>query len=131
MDTAKPATGSELLHGDLVYQIVGCAFEVLKELGHGLPEKPYENALVIAFEDAGIAVRQQASYPIFFRGVTVGEFIPDLIVDDTVVVDTKTIDRITDHERGQMINYLKITGLRVGLVLNFRHAKLQWERVVL
>ena len=57
--------------------------------------------------------------------------IPDLIVFDTVMVDTKVIDRITDHERGLMLNYLRITKLRVGVILNFKHRKLEWERLVL
>jgi GxxExxY protein len=61
----------------------------------------------------------------------VGLFIPDLIAFDAVVVDTKVIDRITDHERGLMLNYLRITKLRVGVILNFKHPKLEWERVVL
>jgi GxxExxY protein len=68
---------------------------------------------------------------VFFRGVEVGEFVPDLIVFKAVIVDTKVIDRITDHERGQMLNYLRITKLRVGLILNFKDARLEWERVVL
>ena len=58
-------------------------------------------------------------------------FIPDLIAFDTVVVDTKVIDRITDHERGLMLNYLRIRKLRVGVILNFKHTKLEWERIVL
>ena len=61
----------------------------------------------------------------------VGEFVPDLIVDSSVIVDTKVIDRITDIERGQMLNYLRITKLRVGLILNFKNPKLEWERIVL
>ena len=60
-----------------------------------------------------------------------GEFIPDLIAFNKVIVDTKVIDRITDHERGQMLNYLRITNIRVGFILNFKHAKLAWERIVL
>ena len=86
---------------------------------------------MIALEDEGIFVSQQQAYPILFRDKKVGEFIPDIIVEDRVIVDTKVIDRITSHEQGQMINYLRITGLRVGLIINFKHAKLQWERVVL
>lgn len=66
-----------------------------------------------------------------FKGVKVGFYIPDLIVMDQIVGDTKTIERITDHERGQMLNYLKTTGMRVGVILNFKHAKLEWERIVL
>jgi GxxExxY protein len=65
------------------------------------------------------------------KGQNVGFFIPDLIGFDTVVVDTKVIDRITDHERGLMLNYLRITNLRVGVILNFKRAKLEWERIVL
>ncbi len=120
-----------ILEKDLGYRLVGCALEVLGELGHGLHEKPYENALVIALRDAGIAFRQQENHPILFRGETVGLFVPDLIVDDRVIVDIKVIDKITSHEQGQMLNYLRITGLRVGLIINFKHAKLQWERVIL
>ena len=67
----------------------------------------------------------------FFKGHKVGLFIPNLIAFDRVVVDTKVIDRITDHERGLMLNYLRITKLRVGVILNFKHAKLEWERIVL
>ena len=58
-------------------------------------------------------------------------FVPDLIVFDALVVDTKVIDKITDHERGLMLNYLRITGLRVGVILNFKHRKLEWERIAL
>ena len=61
----------------------------------------------------------------------VGEYVPDLIADDKIVVDTKVIDKITDHEVGQMMNYLKITSLRVGLILNFRRAQLEWKRIIL
>jgi GxxExxY protein len=65
------------------------------------------------------------------KGIKVGLFVPDLIAFDAMVVDTKVIDRITNHERGLMLNYLRITKLRVGLMLNFKHAKLEWERIVL
>lgn len=123
--------GEFVLEKDLVYRVIGCAMAVLTEVGHGLHEKPYENAMVIALRQEGVLLAQQRAYPVLFRGQQIGEFIPDLVVEDRVIVDTKVIDRITDHERGQMINYLKVTGMRVGVVLNFKNAKLQWERVVL
>jgi len=66
-----------------------------------------------------------------YKGELVGEYLPDLVVQQELVVDTKTIDRITDHERGQMLNYLRITILPVGVILNFKHARLEWERLVL
>lgn len=112
-------------------QIIGCAMEVLNALGHGLLEKPYENALVVEFGLRGIAYAQQARFNVVYKRVKVGKYVPDLIVFDKVVVDVKVIDKITKHEMGQIINYLKITGLKVGLILNFKKARLEWKRIVL
>lgn len=114
-----------------VHHIVGCAMEVLNLLGHGLLEKPYENALVVEFGLQNIPYQQQRSFDVMYKNVKVGEYIPDLICFDKIVVDTKTIDRITDNELGQMLNYLRITGLELGLILNFKRARLDWKRVVL
>ena len=127
MDTNK----HEWLYGEETHQIVGCAFEVLNTLGHGLLEKPYENALCVEFGLRGIPFRQQPRFDVMYKTAKVGEYIPDLIVFDQIVVETKTIAQITDHERGQILNYLKITHLKLGLILNFKHAHLQWERIVL
>jgi GxxExxY protein len=113
------------------HRIIGCAMEVLNTLGHGLLEKAYENALCVEFGLRNIAYTQQPRFDVVYKEVKVGEYIPDLIVFDKIVVDTKTIERITNHEKGQILNYLKITGLRVGLILNFKYAKLQWERLAL
>ncbi len=110
--------------------IIGAAFAVLNEIGHGFHEKPYENALVVEFTQREISFVQQPRYPMLYRGVKISEFVPDLIAFDKVVIDTKTIERITDLEIGQMLNYLKITGLPVGLILNFKNAKLEFRRVV-
>ncbi|HVZ66099.1 MAG TPA: GxxExxY protein [Lacunisphaera sp.] len=118
-------------HAALTFAIIGCAMEVLNELGSGLHEKPYENALIHEFGLRGIAFDQQRRFPIDYKGMIVGEYIPDLIANGSVVVDAKVIDRITDVERGQMLNYLKITSLRVGLIINFKRPKLEWERVIL
>jgi GxxExxY protein len=127
MDT----NNEKLLAKKEVFQIVGCAIEVLNTLGHGLLEKPYENALAVEFGLRNIPFRQQALFDVLYKEHKIGFFIPDLIAFDAVVVDTKVIDRITDHERGLMLNYLRITKLRVGVVLNFKHPKLEWERIVL
>jgi GxxExxY protein len=121
----------KLLFRNEVFQIVGCAIEVLNTVGHGLIEKPYENALVVEFGLRGIPFRQQPSFDVIYKGQKIGLFIPDLIAFETIVVDTKVVDRITDHERGLMLNYLRITGLRVGVILNFKHRKLEWERIAL
>ncbi len=120
-----------LLLKDEVHRIVGCAMEVMNVLGHGLLEKLYENALVVEFGLQGIHCQQQRKFDVNYKSVKVGEYLPDLICFNQVVVDTKTIDRITDHELGQMLNYLRITGLKVGLILNFKKARLEWKRIVL
>ena len=105
--------------------------EVLNTLGHGLYEKPYENAPCVEFRLRGIPFAQQPQYDVIYKSVKVGEYIPDLVAFNQVIVDAKTIEKITDHERGQVLNYLKITGLKVGLVLNFKYSRLEWERLVL
>jgi GxxExxY protein len=127
MDT----NAEKLLFKDEVFQIIGCAIEVLNTLGHGIVEKPYENALVVEFGLRQIPFKQQPTFDVLYKGQKVGTFFPDLIVFNSIVVDTKVIDRISDHERGLMLNYLRITNLRVGVILNFKHRKLEWERIVL
>jgi len=121
----------ELVFKEEVFQIVGCAMEVLNGLGYGLREKSYENALAVEFGLRAIPFRQQPRYPVIYKTVKVGEYIPDLIVFNKIFVDAKTIDRISDNEKGQILNYLKISKLKVGLILTFKHAKLEWKRLVL
>jgi len=127
MDT----NNEKLLSRNEVFQIVGCAIEVLNTLGHGIVEKPYENALVVEFGLRKIPFWQQPAFDVLYKSQKVGLFVPDLNAFDSAVVDTKVIDRISDHERGLMLNYLRITHLRFGVILNFKHPKLEWERIVL
>ena len=105
--------------------------QVHTALGPGLREKPYENALAIEFEDQGIGFLQQPSYPIFYKKRPVGDCQPDFMVEDTVVADCKSIPSIGESEVGQMLNYLRITGKTVGLILNFRNPSLEHKRVQL
>ena len=133
-DNQQPRINTDehgLVEEELTRSIIGCAMEVLNHLGHGLLEKPYENALAVELAIQHIPFEQQPRFDVTYKETKVGEYIPDLIVDSCVVVDAKTIDRITDHELGQMINYLKITQLRIGLILNFKRSKLEWKRVCL
>ena len=122
---------TELLLKEECHRIVGCAMEVLNSVGHGLHEKIYENGLVVEFKLRSILFVQQPQFSVSYKSVELGKYIPDLICFDQVIVDTKTIEQISDHEIGQMLNYLKVSGLKVGLLINFRHAKLEWKRVVL
>lgn len=122
--------GEEPLYKAESQQIVGAAMEVLNEIGHGFHEKPYENALVVEFCLREISCQQQRQFDILYKGEKVGNYMPDLIAYEKIVVDTKVIETITDREIGQMMNYLKVTELRLGYILNFKHPKLQWKRVV-
>jgi len=85
---------SELLFKEEVFKVVGCAMEVLNTLGHGLLEKPYENALVVEFQLRGIPYKQQPRFPVIYKSVSVGEYVPDLIVFDSIIIDTKVIQSI-------------------------------------
>ena len=121
---------SKLLLKAETEKIIGFAFEILNEVGHGLNETIYENSLTVLFKQTNISFDQQRGVPALFRRIEVGDFIPDLIAFGSVIVDTKVIDHITDHQRGQMLNYLRITKLRVGLIWNSKNARLEFERVV-
>ncbi len=122
---------AELLEKELVYKIVGCAMKVHAGVGHGLREKTYERALCVEFQHERVSFSQQSSYPVFYRGQKIDEYIPDLEVEDCVLLDAKTMVKITDLERGQMLNYLRVSGRTVGLIINFKPRSLEWERIVL
>jgi len=124
-------TNKHLEEEELVYRIVGCSMEVLNEIGHGLREKTYERALCREFDLQGVSYSQQAVFPVEYKGEKIDEYIPDLVVENCVVVDTKTIECIGPDEVGKMLNYLRVTKLKVGLIINLKHAKLEWKRVVL
>lgn len=117
--------------GKETYEIIGCAMEVLNELGCGLFEKPYENAMAVEFRLRGIPYKQQPPFRVQYKGEDVGDYIPDLIARDLIIVDLKVIEKIGRNEIAQMLNYLRITKLPIGLILNFKHQELEYKRVIL
>lgn len=116
---------------ELSFQINGCAMDVLNSVGHGFHEKIYENALAVAFEQRGISFSKQRGYELFYAGQNIGRFIPDFVIEDKIIIELKTIDHIGNNEKGQVLNYLRASGLQLGIILNFKNAKLEWQRVVL
>jgi GxxExxY protein len=122
---------TKVLHKELSFGIVGAAMEVLNTLGHGLNEKIYENALVAELKVRGINISQQQRFQVLYKNVLVGEYIPDLLIDDKVIVDTKVIEAVSDAEVGQVMNYLRLARLELGIILNFRRPKLEYRRVAL
>lgn len=117
-------------HRELTRGIIGAAMAVLNALRPGLDEKIYENALVLELQHAGYFAEQQRSFPVRYRGHFVGSLVPDLIVDGRVIVDTKVAADFTSAHIAQMLGYLNITGLHVALLLNFKHSRLAWKRVI-
>jgi len=120
----------EYIHKELSEDIVGSAMVVLNKLRPGLKEKAYENALVIELRKRGHLVEQQRSYEVLYEGIIVDTLIPDLIVDEKVIVDPKCVTEFNETHFAQMLGYLAITGLRLALLFNFKDAKLRWKRVV-
>jgi GxxExxY protein len=116
---------------DITFKINGCAMDVLNSIGHGFNEKIYENALAVAFEKEGLQFSQQKQFNVFFEDQNVGVFIPDFVVEDQIIVELKTIECIGRYEKGQVLNYLRASKLVLGIILNFKNPKLEWQRVIL
>jgi GxxExxY protein len=121
---------AELVHEELSEDIIGAAMTVLNTLKPGLDEKIYENALMIELQKRGHKIEQQRRFPVFYDGQWVGTLIPDLIVDDKVIVDPKVVSNFNESHQAQMIGYLAITGFKLALLINFKNAKLDWKRIV-
>ena len=118
-------------HEKLTEVIIGSSMKVLNEIKPGLHEKLYERALVIEIIANGIKIEQQKTHKVFYRDQEIGKLIPDLIVDNKVIIDTKTVSAFNESHIAQMLGYLSITGLEVGIIINFKYSKLQWKRIVL
>jgi GxxExxY protein len=119
-----------MIHEKLSGEIIGAAMVVLNELGPGLDEKLYERALIIELRKRGHVVDQQKAFPVHYSGELIGNLVPDAIVDNLVVADPKVVEAFSETHVRQMIGYLAITKLKLALLLNFKHAKLEWKRIV-
>ena len=117
-----------LLHGGLTRKIIGCALEVINELGSGFLESVYEKALTVALSDAGVSHEMQKPIAVRFRGRPVGDFIADILVEDKVIVELKAVKALTREHKAQIINYLNATGIEVGLIINFGKPRLEFKR---
>ncbi len=120
----------KIVHEELSRAIIGAGMEVLNQLKPGLDEKLYERALTIELGHRSYLVSRQRAYPVHYRGDLIGNLVPDLIVNDLVIVDAKVTAAFTDAHVAQMVGYLNITGLELALLLNFKSASLTWKRVV-
>ena len=120
-----------IIHKELSYKIIELALEVHNELGCGFLEKVYENAMMLLFDREKIPARQQAPANVHFQGKVIGQYFADILVDSKVILELKTVDVITNVHIAQILNYLRATGIKLGLVLNFAKPKFEYKRLVL
>ncbi len=104
--------------------------EVSNELGAGFLESVYQKALVIALSQKGFVVEEQAPLKVKFRGQIVGDFYADMLIDGKLMLELKAVKAIGSEHEAQLLNYLKATGVKVGLIINFGRTKLEWKRLV-
>jgi GxxExxY protein len=116
---------------EITYKINGAIFEVNRVLGPGFLEKVYEKALLYELRESGLKTESQVPIKVQYKGKNVGEYIVDLFVENKVIVELKTVEKITRLHEAQLLNYLKATGVKVGLLVNFQNKKAEIKRMVL
>jgi GxxExxY protein len=130
-DTTPIAADLERLHLDAISsQVIGAAQKVSSRLGCGFLEKVYENSLMVELARKGLQVEQQRLVHVTYEGVIVGDYIPDLVVEDSILVEVKAVTGLDAIHRRQCINYLRATGYRICLLLNFGQPRLEVKRLV-
>ena len=115
-------------HEELTAAILKCCFEVSNELGSGFLESVYEKALIVALAQTGLPVQAQVPLKVTFRGVIVGDFFADLIVENKILIEIKSVSKLTSDHKAQVINYLNATGFEVGLLVNFGTSRVEYFR---
>ena len=114
----------------LTEKIIGAAYSVANILGFGFLEKVYENALAVELRGLGLKVEQQKSISVFYKGVNVGDYIADLMIEDTVLIELKSVKTLSDIHKAQLLNYLTATKKSVGLLINFGSPRVEIKRVL-
>ena len=117
-------------YSDLTEKIIGCAFEVQNGLGCGFLEKVYHKALAYELKQKGFKIDINKGIKIFYKEEEMGLYIPDFIIEDKIIVELKTVEFLTKVHMAQVINYLKATGYKVGLIFNFNRPRLEYKRIV-
>ena len=115
----------------ITYAINGAIFEVNRVLGPGFLEKVYENALLVELKKRGLQAESQVPIKVVYKEETVGEYFADILVEGMVVIELKTVEDLNKVHEAQLLNYLKATGMQVGLLVNFKQPKAQIKRMVL
>ena len=114
---------------ELTETILGCCFDVMNELGTGFLESVYKNALFIAIKEKGLSIEAEKRFEVIFRGRKVGVYVADLIIEGSVIVELKCCDSLLGEHQAQLINYLKVSGIFIGLLVNFGNRKVEYKRL--
>ena len=116
---------------DITYKVNGAIFEVNKILGPGFLEKVYENALLIELKNRGLQADKQIPIKVTYKDNLVGEYFVDILVENQVIIELKTVEKLTNNHEAQLLNYLKATGIKVGILVNFKQRRAEIKRMVL
>ena len=119
-----------MLHSELTEKIIACGYKVYNKMGYGYLESVYEKCMLIELADIGLNVEVQKPLEVFYKGQIVGNFIADMIVNDTIIVELKSVSKIIKAHEIQLVNYLVTTNRPVGLILNFAKDKVEVKRKV-
>ena len=124
-------THTDMNINEITYAINGAIFEVNRILGHGFLEKVYEKALLIELRQRGLKAENQVPIKVKYKGTEVGEYFADIVVEDQIILELKAVDSLQSIHEAQLLNYLKATGYKIGLLINFTHPKAEIERFIL
>ena len=115
---------------DITYKIKGAIFKVNKVLGPGFLEKVYENALLIELKNLGLKADNQVPINVAYKDKIVGEYFADILVEEKVIIELKTVEKLDNNHEAQLLNYLKATGIKVGILVNFKQRRAEVKRMV-
>ncbi|HUX35670.1 MAG TPA: GxxExxY protein [Candidatus Paceibacterota bacterium] len=121
---------NDIIFPDVSYKIIGCAFDVYNNLGSGHIEKYYQRALSKAFQDKGVKHFEQVYYPLYYHGTLIGKNFLDFVVEDKIVVEIKKNERYSKSNIDQVLNYLKMTNMKLAILINFGNNEVKFKRIV-
>ena len=121
---------AQMLYPELSRKVLGACFAVHNALGPGLLESAYEGALVIELRRLSLSFQRQVIYPLYYRGELAGAYVADLVVEDTIILELKSVQKLTPVMEAQLINYLRLSGVPVGYLVNFAGERAVWQRLV-
>ena len=116
---------------ELTYEINGAVFEVNRVLGPGFLERVYQNALMVELRNRGLKAESQVAITVDYKDNVVGEYIADVLVEEKVILELETVDRLEKIHEAQLLNYLRATGIKIGILVNFKHIRAEIKRMVL